>query len=31
MPEVGFESTISVFKRVKTVHALDCAANAIGF
>jgi hypothetical protein len=27
MPEVGFEPTISVFERAKTVHALDCAAT----
>jgi hypothetical protein len=25
-PQVGFEATIPVFKRAKTVHALDCAA-----
>jgi hypothetical protein len=26
MPRVGFELTISVFERAKTVHALDRAA-----
>jgi hypothetical protein len=30
MPRVGFESTIPVFERAKTVHALDRAATAIG-
>jgi hypothetical protein len=30
MPRVGFEPTIPAFKRTKTVHALDRAANAIG-
>jgi hypothetical protein len=30
MPRVGFEPTISVFVRAKTVHALDCAAIVIG-
>jgi hypothetical protein len=29
MPTVGFEPTISVFERVKTIHALDRAANVI--
>jgi hypothetical protein len=29
MPEVGFESTIPVFERAKTVHALDGAATVI--
>jgi hypothetical protein len=29
MPEVGFELTIPVFERAKTVHALDCAATVI--
>jgi hypothetical protein len=29
MPRVGFETTIPVFERAKTVHALDCAANVI--
>jgi hypothetical protein len=29
MPRVGFEPTISVFKRAKTVHALDGAATLI--
>jgi hypothetical protein len=30
MPEVGFEPTIPVIKREKTVHALDCVAIVIG-
>jgi hypothetical protein len=30
MPRVGFESTILVFERASTVHALDRAAIAIG-
>jgi hypothetical protein len=30
MHEVGFEPTIPVFERAKTVHALDRAANVIG-
>jgi hypothetical protein len=30
MPRVGFESTISVFERAKTVHASDSAATVIG-
>jgi hypothetical protein len=30
MPRVGFENTIPVFERTKTVHALDCAASVIG-
>jgi hypothetical protein len=30
MPWVGFEPTIPVFEREKTVHALDCAATVIG-
>jgi hypothetical protein len=30
MPQVGFEPTIPVFERSKTIHALDCAANVIG-
>jgi hypothetical protein len=29
-PQVGFEPTIPVFERVKTVHALAWAANVIG-
>jgi hypothetical protein len=29
MPQMGFEPTISVFKRAKTVHALDCVATVI--
>jgi hypothetical protein len=29
MPQVGFESTIPVFERAKTVHALDRAATVI--
>jgi hypothetical protein len=31
MPQVGFEPMIPVFEWVKTVHALDCAATAIGY
>jgi hypothetical protein len=31
MPQVGFKLTIPVFKRAKTVHALDRAATVIGF
>jgi hypothetical protein len=31
MPRVGFEPTIPVFERAKTVHALDRAATVIGF
>jgi hypothetical protein len=30
MPQVGFEPTIPVFQRAKTVHVLDCAATVIG-
>jgi hypothetical protein len=30
MPRVGFEPTIPVFERAKTVHALDGAATEIG-
>jgi hypothetical protein len=30
MPRVGFEPTIPASERAKTVHALDCAAIAIG-
>jgi hypothetical protein len=30
MPQVGFESTISVFERAETVHALGRAAIVIG-
>jgi hypothetical protein len=30
MPQVGFESTIPVFERAKTVLALDRAATLIG-
>jgi hypothetical protein len=30
MPQVGFETTIPIFERAKTVHALDRAANLIG-
>jgi hypothetical protein len=30
MPRVGFEPTIPVFERAKTVHALDSAAIVIG-
>jgi hypothetical protein len=31
MPRVGFESTIPVFERAKTVYALDRAATVIGY
>jgi hypothetical protein len=31
MPQVGFEPTIQVFERAKTVHALHCAATVIGY
>jgi hypothetical protein len=31
MTQVGFEPTIPVFERAKTVHALDRAATVIGF
>jgi hypothetical protein len=30
MPQVGFEPTIPVFERAKTVHALDRTATVIG-
>jgi hypothetical protein len=30
MSRVGFKPTIPAFERAKTVHALDCAATAIG-
>jgi hypothetical protein len=30
MPRMGFEPTIPVFERPKTVHALDRAATVIG-
>jgi hypothetical protein len=30
MPRVGFEPTIPVFERAKTVHALDRASTVIG-
>jgi hypothetical protein len=30
IPSVGFEPTIPVFERAKTVHALDCSATVIG-
>jgi hypothetical protein len=30
MPRVGFEPTIPVFERVKTVHAADREATVIG-
>jgi hypothetical protein len=30
MPQVGFEPTIPVFVRAKTVHILDRAATVIG-
>jgi hypothetical protein len=29
MPQLGFEPTISVFERAKTVYALDRAATVI--
>jgi hypothetical protein len=29
MPRVGFDLTISVFERAKTVHALECATAVI--
>jgi hypothetical protein len=29
MPQAGFEPTIPVFERAKTVHASDCAATVI--
>jgi hypothetical protein len=30
MPQLGFDPTIPVFQRAKTVHALDRAAIVIG-
>jgi cobalamin synthase len=30
MPQLGFETTIPVFERSKTVHALDRAATVVG-
>jgi hypothetical protein len=30
MPRLGFEPTIPVFERAKTVHALDRAVTVIG-
>jgi hypothetical protein len=30
MPRVGFEPTIPVFERAKTVHALDRAVTVVG-
>jgi hypothetical protein len=30
MPQVGFEPTIPVFERAKTVHALDRMATVMG-
>jgi hypothetical protein len=30
MPQVGFEPTIPVFERAKTVHVLDRAATSVG-
>jgi hypothetical protein len=30
MPSVGFEPTIPVFERAKTIYALDRAATVIG-
>jgi hypothetical protein len=29
MPQVGFEHTIPVFERAKTLHALDAAVTVI--
>jgi hypothetical protein len=31
MPRVGFEPTITVLERAKTVHALDRATIVIGY
>jgi hypothetical protein len=31
MPRAGFELTIPVFERAKTVHTLDLTASVIGF
>jgi hypothetical protein len=31
MPQAGFEPTIKVFERAKTVHSLDRAAAGIGW
>jgi hypothetical protein len=31
MPQVGFEPTIPMFERAKTVHALDRAVTVIGY
>jgi hypothetical protein len=31
MPQLGFEPTIPVFQRTKTVHTLDLAATVIGY
>jgi hypothetical protein len=31
MPRVGFEPTIPMFERAKTVHALDRAFTVIGY
>jgi hypothetical protein len=31
MPQVGIETTILVFERAKTVHALDRVATVIGW
>jgi hypothetical protein len=31
MPRVGFEPTIQVFERAKTVHDLDRAATVVGY
>jgi hypothetical protein len=30
MPQVGFEPTIPVFERAKTIHAIDRPATVIG-
>jgi hypothetical protein len=31
MPQVGFEPTFRLFKRAKTVHALDRASTVISY
>jgi hypothetical protein len=31
MPQVGFEATIPVFERAKTVHALGRAVTVVGY
>jgi hypothetical protein len=30
MPRVGFELTIRVLERAKTIHVVDCAAIVVG-